>query len=110
MALKVAVTLSGMCFYLTDRLTDRLFAHSTEQCPSVETDTCSASQEILHTFMELKFHYHVHKSLLLVTILNWFAVHTLPSDFFKAHFNIILPFFLHIFLLHEFLPCPVCAA
>jgi hypothetical protein len=59
--------------------------------PSWEADSASDSQEICHILRNLKVHYHVNNSHLLVcmpTQIN--RVHARPSCFFKAHFNIIL--------------------
>ena len=53
----------------------------------------SAKHKIPHFTLNLKVHYHVHRSSPVVFVLNQMnPVHTLPSYFFMLHFNIILPF------------------
>jgi hypothetical protein len=63
---------------------------NTERSP-LESNSRSASQEILHVFCNKNVHYRVHKSSPLDPILNQLnSVHTL--QFFKIHFNIIFLF------------------
>jgi len=60
-----------------------------EQSPS-KASSCSASQEIPCLLWNPKGHYCVHKSLLLVPILNQMTtVHTSPPYFPRIHTNII---------------------
>jgi len=62
-----------------------------EQSTSWEADSYSASWEIPHVLWNLKVHYHVHRSPLLVPILSqMIAVHTYQPCFPKIHSNIFL--------------------
>jgi hypothetical protein len=59
---------------------------STEQSPSWEANSHSASQEIPHFLWYLKIHYNIHKSLTLVPILSQrHPLHTFPLCFLKIH-------------------------
>ena len=63
-----------------------------EQSPSWEANQPSASQEFTHILWNLKVHYHVHKCLPPVPILNHLdPVHTPTSHYLKIHFRIFLP-------------------
>jgi len=77
----------------TDRLTDRLTVQlTTWRRVLLEKLSHTSSQEILHLLWNLKFQYHVHKSLPLVQILSQMhPVHTFPYYFTKIHSNINLP-------------------
>jgi hypothetical protein len=60
--------------------------------PSREAVSCTAIQELSSVLWNPKVHYRVHKSPLLVLILNYIdPVHTISSYFSKIHFNIIHP-------------------
>jgi len=61
-----------------------------EQNPSCETNSHSASQEILHSLWNPKFHYRVHNSPLLVLILSQMdPIRIFPPYFSKIFSNII---------------------
>jgi hypothetical protein len=62
------------------------------QSPFWEIDTHSISQEICRLIRTPKIYYHAHHSLLLDPILyQKNPVHTLISNLFIIHFNIIPP-------------------
>jgi hypothetical protein len=59
---------------------------------SSEADSHSADQKISRFLWNPKFHYHVHKNLLLVPILSQMTpIHSCPPYFPKIYSNIILP-------------------
>jgi hypothetical protein len=61
--------------------------------PSLEANSSSASQEIPHILWNLKIHDRVHNSLPLIPTFSQInPVHSVPSYFFKTHFNIMLPY------------------
>jgi hypothetical protein len=63
-----------------------------ELSPSLEASGCAATQELLNILWNLKVHYRVHKSPLLVPIPRQInVVHTTPSYLSKMHFNIVSP-------------------
>ena len=63
-----------MCKYF------KVLTNSTNQRPSWETNSLSASKEIPCTLWNQEIHYHIHNSLALVNTLNYMTtVHTLPS-------------------------------
>jgi hypothetical protein len=86
-----------------------------------QASTSLPNQEIPHTSGSAKIHYSVHKSLPLLPVLRWVnPVHTIPSYFYKIHFNTslptmpesssgLLPSALPTKTLHEFLFPPICA-
>jgi hypothetical protein len=62
----------------------------TEQSPSSEAANCAATQELPSILWNLKIHYRVQKSPLLVPNLNQIdPVHTTPYYLSKIHFNIV---------------------
>jgi hypothetical protein len=66
--------------------------NSKELSLSWDDGISTSSQEIPCTLWNPKIHYCGHKSTSLVTILSQInSIHTIPSYFFKIHFNIILP-------------------
>jgi hypothetical protein len=53
-----------------------------KQRPSWETNSCSASQEILHSLWNTKVHYRIYKiQLLIPTLTQMNTVHTLTHSF-----------------------------
>ena len=73
--------------YLNTELTNYI-----EQCPSSETNTFSAIQEMSHIFWNLERHYGIHNSLPPARILSHInPVHAPLSHLLKNHFNITLP-------------------
>ena len=72
-----------------------------EQTPSWEANSSSTSHEILHILWNLKFHYRVHNSVLLVSILRQInPLHAFPSylrsiSTLSAHLLLGLPRFLN---------------
>jgi len=61
---------------------------ATEQSPSSKALTSAAGHNITPTLRNVKVHNCVYNSLTVVHILTHIKpVHTLPSHFFKAHFN-----------------------
>jgi len=66
--------------------------NATDLSPSWEANSQSASQEIPHLLWNIKVHYHVHDSLLLVSHIfsQMNPVDTLTSYFSKIHSNVIL--------------------
>ena len=83
----------GFCLELIPTyLFTYLLTYSTEQSPSWETNSFSASQEISRILWNPKVHYRIHKCPLPVPILSPFnPVHTPKSHFLKIHLNIKLP-------------------
>jgi hypothetical protein len=66
-------------------------SNSMEHSPSWEANSHSYSQEIRRPLWNTKVYYCGHKDPPLIPILSQMKpVHTLPSYFFKIHFNIIL--------------------
>jgi hypothetical protein len=64
---------------------------STEQSPSWQTNSRSASQSIPVLLWNPKVHYRIHKKLSLIPILSKKnPAHTFTNYFFKIHFNIII--------------------
>jgi hypothetical protein len=60
--------------------------------PFWETNSCSATEEILSILSNPEVHYHVHKSLPLASILiQMNPVHIPPSYFSRIYFIIFLP-------------------
>jgi hypothetical protein len=63
-----------------------------ELSPSWEVASRAATQEFWNILMNPKFHYRVHNSYLLVSILRQMnPVHTTPTYSSKINLNIILP-------------------
>jgi len=63
-----------------------------QQSTSSKANGSSASEGIPHILWYLRIHYHVHKSPQVVPVLSQInPLHTLQSNLFKIHFNIILP-------------------
>ena len=82
----MALCFISQCFYKLS------FKNSKELSLSWGDNNSTASQEIPCTFWNQKVHYHGHKSTPTVDILSQInSIHTIPSYFFKIHFNIILP-------------------
>jgi hypothetical protein len=78
-------------FIVRDEISHSYQATSTEQSPSWEANSRSASQETLHLLRKPKAHYRVHKSQPLVpTLTHMNAFRTFPLHFPKIHSNIIL--------------------
>jgi hypothetical protein len=76
--------------HLTNKQTNKQTI-SVEQSPSLRANTYPATQQIIGILQNPTVHYHVNNSPLLVPILSQMnPVHTLPSSFFKIHFNVIL--------------------
>jgi hypothetical protein len=70
-----------------------ILAIYTEQSPSWEVTSHSASQEILLLLWNLKVHYCVHKGLPLVPIFLARCIQSTPSHPISViHSNVILPF------------------
>jgi hypothetical protein len=64
-----------------------------EQCPTRDTNSSLASQEIRHILWDPKVHYHVYKIPPLSTIVSqMIAAQTLSSYFFKINFNITVSY------------------
>jgi hypothetical protein len=64
-----------------------------EQTSSLEANSHSASQEIPRLLWHPKVHYHVHKSLPLVPVLNhMLPVHTFSNYFPNIHSNTVFTF------------------
>jgi hypothetical protein len=84
-------TISGL-LTLTGFLTYLLTHSLTELSPSWEATNCAVTQGLPSILWNLKVHYRVHKSPLLVPILNHInLIHTIPSYLTKIHFNINHP-------------------
>jgi len=63
-----------------------------EQNPSWKARSSSASQEIPSILLNPKVHYPVQKHPRRVSVISQInPVHALKTEFFKIHFNIILP-------------------
>ena len=61
--------------------------------PSWKANSYSDAQDIPRTLRNPKVHYHIHNSQSIVPIPRQInPVYSLPSDVFKIHFNIILPY------------------
>jgi hypothetical protein len=64
----------------------------TELSPSCEATNCAVTQELPSILWNPQFHYRVHKSPPLVSILSQIEpVHTIPSYLSKIYFNIVRP-------------------
>ena len=71
--------------------------NSNEQISSWEANRFSASQEIPRILRNLKVHYRNHMRPPPVSIPSQTNLaHAFPTHFLKFHFNIILPFILHL--------------
>ena len=74
-------------FILNNSLTNSIQQSFLEKIMSL------GSEETLRILENPKEHYRVHNSPPLVPLLRQISsVHALPTEFFKIHFNIILPF------------------
>ena len=65
----------------------------TQQSPSLEASTSSASQEMSCILWNPKVHYRVHNSPPHVPILSQInPVHPLATDFLMINFNVVVPY------------------
>jgi len=65
--------------------------NSIDHSPSSAASSFSTSQILLRILQNLKFHYHIHKSPPLLSILSQINSVHVPRNFREIHFNIILP-------------------
>jgi hypothetical protein len=81
---------AAVCEYLKYLTAQSKLTNFMELSCSSEATNYAATQELPSNLWNLKVHYHVHKSPLLVPILFQIdPIHTTPSCLSKIHFNII---------------------
>ena len=74
-----------------DQANNQQLNNSTQQSTFSKANGSSASEGIPHILWYLRIHYHVHNSPQVVPVLSQInPLHTLQSNLFKIHFNIIL--------------------